>query len=226
MRLLLALLLLPIAAQAQSCNRACEARKAEPHLLKPGQTERHGDRLVVITKPGKLVFDDNKRACEDGNANDCAIYDVAAALPFGVVIRKFGLEGSDSWLIDTASGRKTVLTGAPVFAPDGRRFIVGQFSNDSDNNLEVWQRDGDAVRLEWAHPFKQSFAEDPALLHYPSDPKLALPPVFQVTSWQGDRITLAVSTDDQKYHWTGSLVRDAKGWHLSAKSPPGLLKRE
>lgn len=226
MRALALSLLLPIAAQAQSCNLACVAHQTEAHLLRPGLVERHGERLVVITGPGKLVFDDNKKACGDGNAGDCAIYDVVAVPTGAVAIRKFGFEGSDIWLIDTASGRKTVLTGVPVFSPDGHRFVVSQFSNDSDHNLEIWRQNRDGLTLEWSHPFKQSFAEDPALLHYPSDPKLALPPVFQVTHWQGDRIALAVSTDDRKHHWTGSLIRDGKGWHLSAKSPPGLLSRE
>lgn len=224
MRALAFLLLLPIAAQAQTCNLSCVARRAEAHLLRRGVTERHGDRLVVYTGPGRMVFEDQKQACDWGNAQVCAIYDVVASPPGTVAIRKFGFEGSDCWLIDMASGRKTMLTGVPVFSPDGSRFVITDFSNNSDNNLEVWMRDG--MRLEWAHPSKQSFAEDPALLRYPSDPRLALPPVFQVTGWQGDRIALAVSTEDRKRHWAGSLTRDSEGWHLSAKSPPGLLNPE
>lgn len=221
------LLLLPLAAQAQYCNYACEAQKTEAHLLKTGLAERSGDRLTLIAGGQTLVFTDNAMACETADAGNCALYVLIANVPGSLAVEKFAFEGSDSYLINTRTGRKTILTGVPVFSPDGHIFVVTQFSNDSDDNLEVWRRNDDGATLEWAHPFKQSFAEDPALLNYPSNPNLAIPPEFRVTGWRGNRVTLAVSTDDRLHHWTGALIHDAGGWHLSAKSPPGLFpKRE
>jgi hypothetical protein len=216
MRIVLVLLLFPVTALSQSCNWACEARKAEVHLLKPGVAERHGDRLVLVTGPGKQVFDDNKKACDDGNAKDCAIFSLVATAPGSLAVEKFEFEGSDTYLIDTPTGRKTMLTGVPVFSLDGREFVVTDFSNESENTAEVWRREGDNAKLEWAQPFQQTFAKDFAILHGPA-------PVIRAAPWQGDHIALKVSTDDLRYHWTGSLIRDSKGWHLSAKSPPGLL---
>lgn len=210
-------LLLPLAAAGQSCNDACLARKGEP--LRPGVAERHGDTLVLAAGIRRLSFTDNRKACDAGEAQDCAIYALVANVPGSLAVQKFLHEGSDTTLIDTRSGKQTLLSGVPVFSPTGREFAVTQFSDESDNNLEVWRRDGDGAALEWAHPFKQSWKDDAALPQTPA----STPPVFRVAAWRGDRIALAVSTDDQRHHWSGTLTRDAKGWHLSAKSPPGMF---
>jgi len=216
---LLPILMLPLAVVGQSCNEACVARAAEPALLRPPLAERHGERLVITAGAQTLTFTDNRKACDAGDAKNCAIYALVANAPGSLAVEKFEFEGSDTTLIDTRSGKQTLLSGVPVFSPDGREFVVAQFSNESDNNLEVWQRRGDGAVLEWAHPFKQSWKDDPALPQTPA----STPPVFRVAAWQGDRIALAVSTDDQRHHWSGTLIHDAKGWYLSAKSPPGMF---
>jgi hypothetical protein len=46
-----------------------------------------------------------------------------------------------------------------------------------------------------------------------------------VTSWKGNGVALAVSTDDRRYHWTGLLTHDPQGWHLNAISPPGMFAK-
>ena len=68
----------------------------------------------------------------------------------------------------------------PVFAPGGREFLVAPYDQENDsgpNNLEIWRRSGDGAVLEWAHPFKQAFAEDPSLKE---------PYQVAVTGWVGD----------------------------------------
>jgi hypothetical protein len=220
---LLPLLLWPLAANAADCNDACLARKAEARLLKSGLAERHGNRLVLTTHAGKRTFTDDRQACIEDRLDTCAIYALTARPPGSLAVEKFVSEGGDSYLIDARSGRQTQLDGVPVFSPDGRRFVVAQFENETQNNLEVWRRDGDSAKLEWFHSFEQSFPEDPALNRYSANPALALPPVFRVVAWQGEGVSLTAGTDDQRYHWPARLSHDARGWHLSAKSPPGLL---
>ena len=183
---------------------------------------RVGDRLVLTLGGRRLIFTDNRKACTNGRADACAIYALVANAPGSRAVQKFGFEVSDTTLVDTGNGKQTELTGMPAFSPDGREFVVASFSDESDNNLEVWRRDGDNAKLEWAHPFKQSWTEDPALRNTPANPG-GLPPVFRVIAWHGDHVTLAVSTDNRRYRWTGSLTHNTEGWSLSAKSPPGLL---
>ena len=213
--LFIPLLFLPLTAQAQSCNGPCQGRAAEPHFLKAGLAERRDNRLILTTGSGTRVFTDNRKACDSGAAG-CAVYVLAARAPNSLVVRKFESEGSDCYLIDARSGKSTLLTGVPVFSPDGQEFLVTEFSNDSDNNLEMWRRAGDGARLEWAHPFRLAYAEDPQLREMYE---------ARVVSWSGDRIALALTGSDGKQHWAGSLTRDAGGWHLAAKSPPALLPR-
>jgi len=217
--------LLPLSAAGQSCNDACMARKAEAQWLKAGLAERMDGRLVVTAGGRRLVFADNRKACDAGEARDCAIYALVANAPGSLAVQKFEFEGSDTYLIDLRSGRKTELDGVPVFSSDGRKFVIAAFSGDSENNLEVWRRTGDGAALEWAHPFRQSWTEDAALHGDTLENKWGLAPVFRVTGWQGDRVSLAISTDDQRHNWTGTLLHDAQGWHLSAKSPPGMFAK-
>jgi hypothetical protein len=210
------LLALSVTASAQpSCNEVCKARAAEAKFFRPGLAERQGDRLILKTAARTLRFLDNSKACDNGVTDHCAIYDLVANAPGSLAVRKFGFEGSDSTLIDTRSGKQTVLTGVPVFSPDGKTFLVTEFSNEGANNLEIWRRHGDSAVLEWAHPFKLAYAEDPALKQMYE---------VRVQVWTGNRIALALSDMGMTRHWTGSLTRDAAGWHLSAKSPPGLLR--
>jgi len=134
------------------------------------------------------------------------------------VVQQFLYEGSAYFLIDAVTGRETPLSGMPAFSPDGRRFLVAPFDLETDtgpNHLEIWRRDGDSAVLEWAHTFQQAHDEDPDL-----------PEAYQtqLLSWQGGRLNLQfISIDGRK--WRGSLTDTGNGWHLEAKSPPGLFAR-
>ena len=217
---LLVFLVLPLAAAAQSCNEVCQIGKSEPQFLKPDLAERHGNSLSILAHGKTLVFTNDRTACYASDATSdahCVGYVLIANAPqsHSLVVEKFsGLEGSDCYLIDTITARQTQLSGRPVFSPDGQELLITQFSNDSDNNLEMWRRQSDTAEVEWEHPFKQAYAEDPNLREMYET---------HVTGWSGDHIALALDSGDRKYHWTGSMTRDAAGWHLSAKSPPGLL---
>jgi hypothetical protein len=212
------LLLLPLtfAAQAEQRNDSCAgacgtARAMEGTLLAPGHAERHGDTMALTSAQGrKFVFTDRKNACQAGDQANCAIFALAYSLPDAFVVQRFGYEGSDIYLIDGASGRRTKLSGMPIFSRDNSEFLITEFSSEGDNNLEIWRREKDGVVLEWAHPFKAVYREDASLKQ-----------IYEtlVRQWDKDRITLAFSEPGTDRHWTGSLKRDAAGWHLSAKSP-------
>lgn len=214
---LLVFLLFPLGAVAQPCNDVCQIRKIEPQFLKPDLAERHDDSLSIVAHSKTLVFTDDRKACASSDAKNCVLYVLIANAPrsHSLVMEKFSnLEGGDSYLIDTITGRQTELSGMPVFSPDGREMLITQMSNEGDNNLEIWRREGDTAKLEWAHPFKQAYGEDPNLREMYE---------VRVTGWSGNHISLALVSGDRKHHWTGGLTRDAAGWQLTAKSPPGVL---
>jgi hypothetical protein len=221
-QLVFLLLLLPLAACTTArlepgCaeNAMCAARAAEPRLLAAGRAERHGDALVLIPGQGeRLSFTDHKLACEAGD-EDCIGFALMGEFPKGNawVVQRFFYEGGDFLLIDVRSGRQTKLNGMPFFSPDGGSFLVAPYDEESDagpNNLEIWRRDGDSAVLEWAHPFAAAYQEDSSLQQ-----------LYEVrpVRWDKDRITLALSDPITRRRWSGTLMRDKDGWHLSAKSP-------
>ena len=220
-QLLFLLLLLPLAACATAglepgCaeNAMCAARAAEPRLLAAGRAERHGDDLVLIPAHGKrLSFTDHKLACESGD-EDCIGFALMGEFPKSNawVVQRFFYEGGDFLLIDARSGRQTKLNGMPFFSPDGGSFLVTPYDEEGDapNNLEIWRRDGDGAVLEWAHPFAAAYQEDSSLKQ-----------LYEVRAvrWDKDRITLALAEPTTQRRWSGTLMHDKDGWHLSAKSP-------
>ena len=225
--------LLPLAAcvtvhpsvdQACLANGHCNARPAEPQFLRPHRAERSGNTLTLFPSAAAPIgLSGDPKICEAGDVPHCALYVLEADHPKSHtwVVEQFFYEGSTFLLIDDRSGRRTQLNGMPTFSPDGTRFLVAPFSDENDvgpNNLEIWRREGDGAVLEWAHPASAVLAEDPQL---PS------PYMVTVRRWQGDRIDLILSTESLAGHqWDGTLTHDINGWHLSAKSPAGLLKRE
>jgi hypothetical protein len=222
--LALLILLLPLAACAGrtalppdcAANAMCAARSAEPQQLLPGLAERHGDQLVLFPTEGqKVTFTDHLKACDDGVVESCigfALIDKSdRARAF--IVQQFYYEGSDFLLIDSQTGHSTKLHGMPEFSPDGSRFLVAPFDEESDvgiNNLEIWRREGDGAVLEWAHTFAQAHAEDP---------NLKAPYKTRVRGWSTNRISLALQEAGSDRRWSGSITRDDTGWHLSAVSP-------
>lgn len=115
-----AFVLLTFASYPALANPLDDAGKAEPSLLGPGLAERRGDQLVLTVDKGKqLAFTDNRKACDSGDAKNCAIYVLVANVPGSFAARKFESEGSDTTLIDAHSGRETLLTGVPFFPSTG-----------------------------------------------------------------------------------------------------------
>jgi hypothetical protein len=204
-----------------AANALCAARRAEPSAIATarGFAEREGDTLTIRpTSAPAFSFLDHTAACEAHNVEVCDSYALMLANTpaHALVVQQFLYEGSAFFLIDTATGRETRLTGMPAFSPDGRRFLVAPFDLQHDtgpNHLEIWRRDGDGAVLEWAHTFQQAHDEDPDL-----------PEAYQtrLLSWQGSRLKLQFTTIDGR-KWRGSLTDTGAGWHLDAKSPPGLF---
>jgi hypothetical protein len=223
-RLAFLILLLPLAACVGkstlpadcAANVMCAARSAEPEHLSPGQAERHGDQLVLFPTQGqKVTFTDHLKACDDGVVETCIGFALMEKSDRGgaFIVQQFYYEGSVFLLIDSQTGRSTTLYGMPEFSPDGSRFLVAPFDEESDvgvNNLEIWRREGDGAVLEWAHTFAQTHAEDP---------KLKAPYIARVSGWTSNRINLALQEAGSEKRWRGSITRDDTGWHLSAVSP-------
>jgi hypothetical protein len=223
-RLALLILLLPLAACVGktalpadcAANVMCAARSAEPEQLSPGQAERNGDQLVLFPAQGqKVTFTDHLKACDDGVVETCIGFALMDKSDRGgaFIVQQFYYEGSVFLLIDSQTGRSTTLHGMPQFSPDGSRFLVAPFDEESDvgiNNLEIWRREGDGAVLEWSHTFAQAHAEDP---------NLKAPYKARVSGWTYNRIGLALQEAGSERRWRGSITRDETGWHLSAVSP-------
>jgi hypothetical protein len=222
-QLLFVLLLLPLAACATArlepgCadNAMCAARAAEPRLLTQGRAERQGGDLVLVPVHGeRQVFTDNKQACDADDAHHCTGFALMGDFPKSNawVVQQFYYEGGDFLLVDDRSGRQIRLNGTPFFSSDGGRFLIAPYDDENDvgpNNLEIWRRDGDGAVLEWAHPVKAAYQEDPSLKELYE---------ARVMRWDKDQITLAFSEPGTQRHWSGMLMHDKDGWHLSAKSP-------
>lgn len=206
-------------------NAMCAARADEPALIAEsnGLAERRGDTLILHPKSASAIsFSDHKAACVAHDVHTCDGYALMGAFPRAraLVVQKFFYEGSIFLLIDQDTGRQTQLSGMPTFSPDGQEFLVAPFDEEHDvgrNNLEIWRRKGDGAVLEWSH----ALADEPV-----EDPNLPSPYQTRVMRWNDGHITLQFLIEyPEQRHWTGSLVRDATGWHLSAKSPPGLFRK-
>jgi hypothetical protein len=206
-----------------SANAVCSARRMEPRALADsrGLATRDGDVLILHPKAAPpLSFLDHRAACEAHDVNACDSYALMGAFPqsHALVVQQFLYEGSAFVLIDAATGRATPLAGMPAFSPDGGHFLVAPFDLENDtgpNHLEIWRRDGDGAVLEWAHTFQEAHDEDPDL-----------PEAYrtQLLSWQGRRLSLQFTSIDGR-KWRGSLADTGNGWHLDAKSPPGLFAK-
>ena len=214
----------PSPDEACAANGHCAARFAEPQFLHPGRAERSGDVLTLFPSASAPIhLSGDPKVCEAGDVPHCALYVLEADQPksHAWVVEQFFYEGSDFLLIDDRSASRTRLHGMPVFSPDGARFLIAPFSDEDDvgpNNLEIWRGEGDGAVLEWSHPASAVLAEDPQL----PDPYMVT-----VRRWQGDRIDLGLTTETPAAHsWRGTLTRDVQGWHLTAKSPPGMFKPE
>jgi len=204
-------------------NVMCSARMQEPRVIQTadGTVIRRDNSLIVRPSEGAaIVLTDTPNSCETGDAGRCQGFALMARISgaHAFVVQRFFNEGSDFLLIDDRSGRETTLHAMPTFSPDNQRFLVAPFDDESDddpNNLEIWRRQNDGAVMEWAHPFKQSFVEDPAL-----------PALYEsrVLRWDPDRVTLEFSIEGRPdRHWTGTLTRLSDGWHLAANAPAGIF---
>jgi hypothetical protein len=232
-RLVIPLLLLALAACAgkttsltENCaaNAMCAARVAERAYLAPGRAERHGGELLLFPTAGeKVSFKDRMPAprdglpvCETSDADTCTGFALVdrSEPAHAFVVERFAYEGGDVLLIDDRSGRSTTLPAKPIFSPDGREYLLAPFDEENDvgpNNLEIWRREGDSAVLEWAHAFQQIFTEDPGLKE---------PYQVEEAHWEKDRIDMTLSELGSDRRWKASIIRDPRGWRLSAKSPP------
>jgi hypothetical protein len=203
---------------SKDCNVECVARVQETQILANagGRAKRDNANLILNPANGqRLIMADQRAACDNG-ADGCESFVLMADLPrnHAFVVQNFYYEGSDIFLIDDRTGKQTMLNGMPTFSPDGTEFLVAPFSDETDvgdNNLEIWHRQGDAWVIEWAHPFKLAYEEDPNLNELY---------VTHVVRWDYNRIALSLFTEGNPFHpWAGTLTREVDGWHLSAKSP-------
>lgn len=202
-------------------NAMCAARLAEPAVLaaSDGRAQRQDDTLILKpTSAPAIVMTDRKQACEAALVDACQGFALMAYGAHAFVVQKFLYEGSVFDLIDDHSGRQTPLRGLPHFSPSGDEFLVAPFDLESDvgpDNLQIWRRAGDGATLEWSHPSRQAFVEDPSL-----------PSLYEVRDvrWEKDRIVLTLSTAAQPDRsWRATLTRQSDGWHLAAKSPDGFF---
>jgi hypothetical protein len=182
---------------------------------------------LVLASGKHIDFLDRKNGCPGpGKLDDANCQHFVLAADFlsshFFLVRRQDYEGGTYFLVDDHTGRQTEIDGAPHFSPDRKRFLVqnDNVATDHENNLEIWQLEGDGAVIEWAHPYKQVYVEAPVLTNLYHT---------EVMAWQGDRITLAFSSgsyfDTTKksvvpaLHWTGSLAREASSWHLEAAWP-------
>ena len=199
-----------------AANAMCAARAAEPAILAAthGGAVRHQDDLVLHPRSApQLHLTDDMASCAQADVKDCIGYALMAWVPRSRawIVQQFLYEGSTFLLIDSVTGRRTLLNGMPVFSPAGREFLVAPYDLESDvgpNDLEIWRRDGDGAVLEWSHA-AGALSQG-----------LSAPPIATVTDWHSDRIALAFqSALDSARRWRGSLERSATGWTLVVNAP-------
>ncbi len=214
---------------SQECaqNAMCAARAGEAAFItaSQGQAQRTAAALILHPKSAPaMVFTDHQAACDAGDVQSCDGYALMGVFPRAraLVVQKFFYEGSTFFLIDMDTGGQTQLNGMPTFSPGGGEFLVAPFDDENDtgrNNLEIWRRTANDWILEWSHPL----ADEPR-----EDTDLPAPYQTRVMRWDDGRIVLQFFIEyPESKRWSGSLTRAADGWHLQAKSPPGLFpKRE
>lgn len=139
-----------------------EARQVERECLErlEGQVHRMGEVLELRLASGSVKrFEDNTRACRDGDAGKCVRYKLESFLPAHntFVVRASGYDGfgdSDYLLVDSRSGRLVNLRGFPEYSPDGARFVsLSECAPFCDTKVEVWSVRFGKTKLEWKREF-------------------------------------------------------------------------
>jgi hypothetical protein len=189
-----------------------------------GRARRSGDDLILTYANGQSrTFHNDNKGCEYG-PDHCDGFVLAADLPqfhWFLVFEEL-YEGGRLMLYNDQAGLPTELLYFPVFSPDGQRILIQNDDVSDDfpgDNLEIWRRESNRMEREWSANPDESDTGVPREMPYHSE----------VQNWQGDRITLTLSSPgtynvqtrtslpDRK--WTATLIRQADGWHLNARAP-------
>ena len=124
-----------------------------------GLASRNGDKLRLVLNDGRIkTISSNSRACEDGDAQKCLEYRLAAYYPAQqlFVIDEAAYESSGAIVVNAQTGTITRMEDRPRMAPSRERLVVA-FSSEAwevGRNIAVYKIEQDAVRLEWSYKAK------------------------------------------------------------------------
>lgn len=152
----------------------CERYKEASLLRATGTATRSGAVLILRTRTGEAVFEDNRS--ED--PEKVAVYSFArvyAGAPYALV--SVGLwEGTSHLLVNLDTGAQTTLPGDALLSPDHRRFAVWSADEAYDGvSLQTWLVSGRGLKVEQTIALGES--EAPAEVHWDDRGRLCYRPV-------------------------------------------------
>ena len=174
-----------------------------------GRARRDGGKLSLKTEKGSAVTLANDESGCDADSPDhakCYDYTLLADLPsrHAFLVAQSYDEGGKILMIDDRTGTRTDFTELPRFSPDGKLLLVVSNDEDSDASLvELWSRDGDAVKKLWSAPDTIGAEQ------------------VDFVAWNDDGIQLDLSfsqgDDKAALHRPAILANGPSGWALTFK---------
>jgi len=177
-----------------------------------GLASRSGDKLRLVLNDGRIkTISGNSRACQDGDAQKCLEYRLAAYYPAEqlFVIDEHAYESSGAIVVNAQTGAITRMEDRPRMAP-GRERLVVAFSSEAwevKRDIAVYKIEPDAVRLEWSYKAKDY-------------------EMWELGAWDVDdriklRVTLYAANSSGKSELTtqdAELLRTSAGWRLNKQA--------
>ncbi len=178
---------------------------------------RKGNTLTLNFSNGKSHSYITKGDCETlmGMCQDYALLAFVRPAGFFLVQERF-YERVGCLIVDSYTGRETVLPDIPYLGPEGDRLLVVAGTDGGGGHwpTQIWRRRGDTAFIEW----KQSEA--------PSK----IPVAISATRWdRTDRIDLAMISEPLvepppagfvPRRWSATVIRTSRGWTMSRVAGP------
>jgi len=125
-------------------------------MLLEGLASRAGDLLHLTLADGAIkTFVDDREACEQGDADKCVRYRLAAYYPGPqlFVIQVAAYESYKVMVVNRRGAAMTIMDAYPHMAPGGKRLVSVAASEawELDNDIAIYFVAADGLTREWAY---------------------------------------------------------------------------
>jgi hypothetical protein len=219
-----------VAQQMEPANEVhCEPGKqgqTHPDELEPWCLAQIGNLASRVDKVLQLTlengdtksFFDEAEACEQGNAEKCLKFSLAAYYPTQklFVIEVSAYESYSVIVVSRRDGAITRLDDYPHLSPDGTRLVAVAFSEawDTENDIAIYSIQRGSLTHDWS--YKPSDYEMWEFVTWDGNDHINL----DVTMWQVD-----LTGKRELVKQSAELRRTKSGWQLNKSKSTGAADR-